>query len=301
MRSPLYYLTHSYSILTRVALLTRWFVPDKLYLKFLFRDKMGYCLNLTSPKTFSEKLQWLKLYNRRSEYTTMVDKAAVKDYVARIIGPEFIIPTIGIWNRPEEIDWDNLPNKFVLKTTHGGGNTGVVICRNKSTFNRQEAIKKLKSSLKSDIYKRWGEWPYKNVPKRVIAEEYIGLDSDTTDLCDYKFFCFNGTPKFCQVISGRGIKMCIDFFDRAWNHQPFHEPKNFPFADVEPQKPQNIESMWKAAEILSKDMAFVRIDFYDVNNRIYFGEITFYPTSGMGGFEPENYDKVIGDMIKIPV
>lgn len=276
-------------------------LPDKIYLKWMFRLKMGKKLDLRNPQTFSEKLQWLKLYNRRPEYTQMVDKYSVKDYVAKIIGDEYIIPTLGVWDKPEDIDWDSLPEKFVLKTTHGGGSSGVVICRDKSTFDRENAIKRLRFSLKKDdIYRTLKEWPYKNVVKRIIAEKYIEPKPNTNDLPDYKFFCFNGEPKYCQVISGRGAKMCIDFFDKEWKHQPFHEPRRYPFAAVEPKKPERFEKMWDLAKELAQDKAFSRIDFYEVGDNVYFGEITFYPTSGFGGFEPSNYDIIIGRLLQLP-
>lgn len=275
-------------------------LPDRLYLEILFRHRMGYRLNLNNPQTFSEKLQWLKLYNRNPEYTKLVDKYAVKDYVAGIIGEEYIIPTLGVWNKPEDIEWDKLPNQFVLKTTQGGGNSGVVICRDKTSFDKQNAIERLNESLKFDIYKIWREWPYKNVPKRVIAEKYIDPQPASLDLPDYKFFCFNGDPKYCQVISGRNEKMCIDFFDKDWKHQPFHEPKSFSFADIEPERPKNFEKMLHLAAMISKGKHFSRIDFYDVNEKVYFGEITFYPTSGMGGFDPKSWDKLFGDLITLP-
>lgn len=274
-------------------------LPDRLYLKLLFCHKMGYSLNLRSPKTFSEKLQWLKLYDRKPEYTQMVDKAAVKDYVAGIIGKEHIIQTIGVWDKTEDIDWESLPNQFVLKTTHGGGNEGVVICRDKSTFDKNDAVRKLNDSMAFDIYTYFREWPYKNVPKRIIAEQYLD-PTPNNYLLDYKFFCFSGEPKYCQVISNRDTKMCIDFFDKNWNHQPFHEPHNFPFADIEPEKPRNFDFMWRAAAKLASDKIFSRIDFYDMGNRVYFGEITFYPTSGMGGFNPKEYDLLFGNMIRLP-
>lgn len=274
-------------------------LPDRFYLRVLFRLEMGRWPNLRHPKTFSEKIQWLKLYNRRPEYTKMVDKYAVKDYVASIIGEEYVIPTLGVWNKPEEIEWDNLPNKFVLKTTHGGGNCGVVICRDKSIFDNENAIDKLNKGLRSDIYIAWKEWPYKNVPRRIIAEKYIEPQSGLNDLPDYKFFCFNGEPKYCQVISGRDTKMSIDFFDQEWKHQPFHEPHEFPFADIEPQKPKHFELMWELARKLAKGNPFSRIDFYDTGNQVLFGEFTLFPTSGMGGFCPEEYDSLLGEMINI--
>lgn len=279
------------------------FIPDSVMLRIMFRLRMGKKLNLKNPQTFSEKLQWLKLYDRKPEYTTMVDKYAVKEHVANIIGGGYIIPTLGVWDKPEDIEWDKLPNRFVLKTTHGGGGTGVVICKDKATFDKQEACKKLNESLKIDIYTLLKEWPYKNVPRRIIAEQYMEDNSQKPnvkkDLPDYKFFCFNGEPKYCQVITGRNDKMCIDFFDKDWHHQPFHEPKNYPFADVEPQRPNNYEQMWNAARELAKDKDFSRIDFYQIQDNVYFGEITFYPTSGFGGFNPENYDEILGKMITL--
>ena len=274
--------------------------PDKIYLSLKYYQAFGRWPNWKNPRTFSEKLQWLKLYDRHPEYTIMVDKYAVKEYVAGILGYEYIIPTLGIWTRPEDIDWDNLPDQFVLKTTHGGGDEGVAICRDKTIFDKQKAIDLLNDSLKTDLYKVWREWPYKNVPKRIIAEKYIEPDPIVGDLPDYKFFCFNGEPKYCQVISGRGSKMCIDFFDREWNHQPFHEPRNYPFSDMVIEKPVNLDKMWLAASTLSKGRAFSRIDFYDVNGKIYFGEITFYPTSGVGGFDPVVYDEIFGELITLP-
>lgn len=285
-----------------IVLLEHFFtwLPDKAYLKLLFRLRMGRRLNLDSPQTFSEKLQWLKLNDRNPEYIKMVDKFEVKDYVAKVLGNDFIIPTLGVWDKPEDIEWDALPVKFVLKTTHGGGSSGVIICKDKASFNRSNAIKRLKNSLRQDIYRTLKEWPYKSVKKRIIAEKYIEPNSATKDLPDYKFFCFNGQPKLCQVISGRETKKSIDFFDFKWEHQPFHEPKNYPFAEIEPSKPDALEKMWHAATKLAKDKPFSRIDFYEVGGSVYFGEITFFPTSGMGGFSPDDYDTLLGRMLTLP-
>ena len=279
----------------------RYLLPDKLYLKILFRLKMGYKLNLKNPQTFSEKIQWLKLYDRKPEYTAMVDKFEAKNYVANIIGKEYIIPTLGVWEKPEDIKWDILPQKFVLKTTHGGGSNGVIICENKNAFNKAKAIEELKKSLKQNIYINFREWPYKNIQKRINAEEYIENlnENGNADLADYKFFCFNGKPHFCQVISGRKSKMVIDFFDMDWNHQPFHEPKEFPFADILPKRPTTLNKMVELATKLSKGHAFLRVDFYEINQKIKFGELTFFPTSGMGGFSPSKWDKDLGKLIKL--
>ena len=195
-------LTRPTYLLSIIMMKCNWLFPTKLYLKWLFRLRMGYKLDLKNPKTFSEKLQWLKLYNRKPEYTQMVDKAAVKDYVAKILGKEYIIPTLGIWNKPEDIDFESLPNRFVLKTTHGGGSAGVVICKDKSTFDCKKAIRSLNKSMKQDISRELKEWPYKNVVHRIIAEEYVESRPDVDELPDYKVFCFNGKPKFCQVVTG---------------------------------------------------------------------------------------------------
>lgn len=273
------------------------FLPDKTYLKALFRVEMGYKLDLENPKTFSEKLQWLKLYDRKPEYTIMVDKYAAKDYVAKQIGKEYIIPTLGVWDRAEDIEWDKLPKRFVLKTTHDSGTA--IIVKDKDTLDKRKAKKRLNKSLRRDFYKCYREWPYKNVPRRIIAEEFLEQKIETKhkDLPDYKIFCFNGKAKYCQVISDRNEEMCIDFFDREWKHQPFHEPRNYPFAPVEPQKPKYLEQMFACAEELAKKEDFVRVDFYEVNDNVYFGEITFFPTAGFGGFDPKDYDAILGKML----
>ena len=276
-----------------------WFLfSDKTSLKIQYRIKMGRRLNLKNPKRFSEKLQWLKLYDRKPEYTKMVDKIAAKDYVASIIGNQYIIPTLGTWNHFDEIDFDTLPDKFVLKTNHGGGGSAVVICKDKSKFNKNRAKAILEHSLKHSVYSNLREWPYKNVKPMILAEQL--LEGNENEIPDYKIFCFNGEPKFCQVISGRKTKMCIDFFDHEWIHQPFHEPRDFPFASLEPQKPEHFEIMWEMARKLSKGHPFFRVDFYDINKELFFGELTFFPTSGMGGFDPDDYDEILGNMISLP-
>lgn len=283
------------AILVRVAPI----IPDKLYLKWLFRFKMGKELNLDNPQTFSEKLQWLKLYNRKPEYTQMVDKYEAKKYVANIIGEEYIIPTLGVWDRFDDIDFDTLPNQFVLKTTHGGGNTGVVICKDKSTFDIASAEKKLNKSLRNSIYLKYREWPYKDVKKRIIAEEYIKV-IENDDLPDYKFFCFNGKPEYCQLIAGRDTgTTTIDWYDKEWNHQPFHEPKDYPFSNKVQNKPHCLNEMWNLAAKLSQSQPFLRVDFYEINNTIKFGELTFFPTSGIGGFSPEEWDYKLGELIQL--
>lgn len=285
-------------------------LPDKTYLQLLYRFKMSHKLDLNHPKTFTEKIQWLKLYNRKPEYTLMVDKYAVKKYVADIIGEKYIIPTLGVWDKPEDIDWDALPNEFVLKTTHGGGSGGVVICKDKKTFDRNKAILTLRDSMNSDIYRSLREWPYKDVKKRVLAEKYMApkdmVNNPIYDLSDYKFFCFNGEPKYCQVIRDRHSKESIDFYDMNWRHQEFvglnpvtSSGKNLVNGVNPVPRPLLLDDMICVCHKLSKNMKFVRIDMYVIDNRIYFGEITFYPASGMGLFNPDKWNEELGNLISL--
>lgn len=279
-------------------LIARFYKSDEKYLKKLFRLSMGKDLNLDNPQTFSEKLQWLKLYNRKPEFTKMVDKYAVKEYVASIIGDEYIIPTLGIWNKFDDIDFDALPKQFVLKTTHGGGSGGVVVCKDKANFNIEAARKKLNRSLKSDIYINYREWPYKDVEPRIIAEKYIEV-AGHSDLPDYKFFCFNGEPKYCQVIRDRNTKETIDFYDMEWNQMPFvglNPVANNGNTLVD--KPEHLDTMISICKKLAKDIPFLRIDLYVVNHKEYFGEITFYPASGMGEFRPIEWNYKLGGLIQ---
>ena len=274
--------------------------PDKLYLKLLFRFQTGLKLDLDNPKTFCEKIQWLKLYNRNPLYTTLVDKYAVKDYVAKIIGKEHIIPILGMWNSAEQIDFDSLPNKFVLKTTNGGGGS-VLVCKNKLTLDREASIKKMGMQLKQrSIYKTYREWPYKNVPPRIIAEKH--MEDENGELNDYKFFCFNGKPQYCQVIRNRFIKETIDFYDLEWNHMSFVGLNPAVENGSNPvEKPRCLKDLIEACEKLSKDISFVRVDFFVINNQFYFGEMTFYPASGLGTFRPTEWNYHLGDLIKLPV
>ena len=274
-------------------------LPDKLYVQLMFRLKMGYWVDLKNPQTFSEKIQWLKLYNRRPEYTKMVDKYAVKDYVASMIGEEYIIPTLGVWASPEEIEWDKLPNKFVLKTTHGGGSSGVVICKDKSTFDCRKAIAKLRRSMKQDIYKYLKEWPYKDVPRRIIAEKFIEPLPEMNDLPDFKFFCFDGEVKALFIGTERQTgNVKFDYFDADFNHLDLIQ--QHPLSGKNLTKPLNFDLMKQLAGYLSKGIPQVRIDFYDVNGKIYFGEMTFYHHGGIVPFHPEKWDYQFGSWIKLP-
>ncbi len=275
-------------------------IPDALYLKCLFRLSTGKTLHLKNPQGFNEKLQWLKLYNRRPEYSQMVDKYAVKDYVAEKIGREYIIPTLGVWENFDKIDFDSLPDKFVLKTTHGGGGGGVVICRNKDTFDKADAREKLNRSMADDCFTKTREWPYKKVPHRIIAEQLIEFASDSDgDLPDYKFFCFDGEVKVLFVATDRQSgDVKFDFFDADFNHLDIVQ--SHPMSGRDIPKPKNFEKMKELASKLSQGLPHARIDLYDTGDRVYFGEITFFHHGGITPFHPEEWDLTFGSWLKLP-
>lgn len=273
-------------------------MPDRDFLEKVYAIRMGKKLNLDVPVTFNEKLQWLKLYDRNLAYTTMVDKYAVKEYVANKIGSQYVIPTLGVWDRFDDIDFDALPNRFVLKSTHDSG--GLVICRDKQRFDRKAAKKKLEKSLKRDYYLLHREWPYKNVPRRILAEAYME-DSSTGELRDYKFFCFNGVPKALFVATERqkqGEEVKFDFFDMDFHHLPIRQ--GHPNAATCPTKPKKFDEMCRLAGILSQNIPQLRVDFYEVNGNVFFGELTFSHFAGIVPFEPEGWDKILGDWIELP-
>ena len=269
---------------------------DESFLKKAFRCYMGKELNLDNPQTFNEKLQWLKLYDRKPGYTTMVDKYAVKKYVADIIGEEYIIPTLGVWNHFDEIDFDKLPNHFVLKCTHDSG--GIVICKDKNKLDLKSAKKKIEKCLKRNYYWSSREWPYKDVKPRIIAEPYME-DSNAHELIDYKFMCFNGKVKCSFTCSERFSKdgLKVTFFDKDWNVMPFE--RHYPVSKNSPKKPINYDKMIQFSEQLSKGIPFVRVDFYEINGQLYFGELTFYPGGGFEEFTPEEWDYKLGDFLKL--
>lgn len=273
-------------------------VPDKLYLSLKYYKNFGRFPNWKNPKTFTEKLQWLKLHNRKAEYTTMVDKYEVKKYVAGIIGERYIIPTLGVWDRAEDIDFDSLPDQFVLKATHDSGR--VVICKDKAKLDKRKAIEDMKLSLQRDFYAVTREWPYKNVKRRIIAEQYMEDKSQAGDLADYKFFCFNGEPKYCQVIRDRSTVETIDFYDMEWNLMPFVGLNPVAQNGVTPVvRPENLDNMIRVCKELAKDNPFVRVDLYVINGEEYFGEITFYPASGCGVFTPKEWDTKLGELVNL--
>lgn len=274
------------------------FIPDKIYLQMLYFKHFHRFINFRKPKTFNEKLQWLKLYDRRPEYTKLVDKYEVKKYVAEMIGEEYVIPTLGVWNSPEEIDFDSLPEQFVLKWNHDSGS--IVICKDKRELNKEEAIKRLQKGKKYSGFWYGREWPYKNVKPKIIAEKYME-DKNTKELRDYKFFCFNGVAKILFVATDRmneKIETKFDFFDMNYNHLDIRN--GHPNADIQPKKPVTFEEMRKLAECLSRGIPHLRVDFYEVDEKIYFGELTFSHWSGFVPFEPKEWDSILGDWINLP-
>lgn len=273
------------------------FLSDEKFLKKVFKFRMHKALDLENPQTFNEKLQWLKLYNRKKEYTKMVDKYEVKDYVVNKIGNEYIIPTLAMYEKFDDIEWDKLPNQFVIKCTHDSG--GLVICKDKNSMDIKKAKLKIRKSLKRNYFYARREWPYKNIKPRIIIEKYM-QDNKEDDLKDYKFFCFNGIAEIILVCSNRkGTFKNTDFYDSKWNLMPFtrenhtNNPKGI-------EKPKNLEKMIEIAQKLSKGIPFVRVDLYEINGKVYFGELTFFPSSGFEGFNPEEYDKILGNMLKLP-
>ena len=286
-----------YCLLRKTGILSM--LSDETSTKIEYKANMGKPLNLANPESYNEKLQWLKLYDHNPFYTKLVDKYAVKSYISTICnGGGYVIPTLGVWDRVEDIELDTLPNQFVLKTNHSGGNTGVVICRDKSTFDFEEAKRKLEKSLATDMYKVSREWPYKNVKRCILAEEYME-DKKTGELRDYKFFCFNGEPKALFVASGRQnhSEPFFDFFDMDYNHLDLKCPH--PQADIIPEKPESFEEMKELARKLSKGLPHVRVDLYEINGKPYFGELTLYHWEGLMPFYPESWNYKFGEWLDI--
>lgn len=271
-------------------------LPDKLFIQLKFFKNFHRLPNLKHPKTFNEKLQWLKLYDRNPYYTKLVDKYEVKKIVAELIGEQYIIPTLGVWDSAEDIDFEKLPDKFVLKATHDSGR--VIICKDKSKLDIAKAREEMTYSLKRDFYALTREWPYKNVPRRIIAEAFI--EDKSGDLKDYKFFCFNGKVEFFKVDFDRFTGHKANYYDTNWNIQPFEEIVCPSDKSKIHEKPENFDKMIEFAEILAKGLPFSRIDFYNNEGNIYFGETTFFPNSGMGKFNPEEADNKLGALIKLP-
>lgn len=275
--------------------LLNW-MPDKPYLQIFYYAEFGKFIDFKNPKTFNEKLNWLKLYYRRPDFITLVDKYEVKKYIADKIGGQHVIPTLGVWDKFEDINFNELPNQFVLKCTHDSG--GLVVCKDKSKLNLKEVKAKIEKSLTNNYYLWTREWPYKGVKPRIIAEKYME-DQETGELRDYKFFCFNGEPKLMFVASERGLKNTkFDFYDMQFHHMNIVQ--HYPNSEYSIEKPEHFEKMVMLAEKLSAGFPHVRVDFYEANGQVYFGEMTFYHFGAIVPFETEEWDKKIGDWLVLP-
>ena len=270
---------------------------DKKYIEYVYQEKMHKRLDLENPKTFNEKLQWLKLHDKNSLYTTLVDKEKVKYYIKEVLSEDYVIPLLGVYEKVEDIDFDKLPDKFVLKTTHDSGT--YIICDNKKEFDKEKAIKKLKKRLKRKYFYLWREWPYKNVKPKVIAEKYVA-DKDN-QLNDYKFYCFNGKSDYVMVCTDRRTtKPKFYYFNRQWQLQRNMSSDGMETEeDFYLEKPINLEKMFNIAEKLSKDFTFVRLDLYNVDGKIYFGEFTFYPSAGFDNTRLEYCENIFSNKLEI--
>ncbi|MCM1140281.1 MAG: glycosyl transferase [Muribaculum sp.] len=274
------------------------FLPDKIYLKII-APLAGLKLDFDNPQTLEEKLQWMKIYDRNPLYTTLVDKVKVKDWVAERIGDKYIIPTLAVYDKAEDVDFAALPNKFVIKCNHNSG-LGMYICKDKATMDEDKVRRNLKKGLRENYYLLSKEWPYKNVPRKILVEQFMENEGED-DLADYKWFCFNGKPMYSQVIRNRNSNETIDFYDVDWNHMEFvgltRGVKN---GLTEVARPIKLDEMIQIATKLSQGLPFARVDLYNVNGDVYFGEITFFPNSGYGHFSPEIWDYHLGALINLP-
>lgn len=275
-------------------------LPDTLYLKIRYRLIMGRKLDLDNPKSFNEKLNWLKVYYRNPICSKLVDKSTVKDYVSGKIGKEYIIPTYGVWDKFSEIDFNSLSNEFVLKSTNGGGGTGVIICRDKSSFDRKSAQFQLEKSMSTN-YKIQREWVYYDVKPRIIAEELIKY-SGNEGLADYKLLCFNGEPRLLFYVTDRYSKqenVKFDWYDMDLNHLPI-KSLGYQNASIELPYFKEFDLMKELARKLSSGFPFVRVDFYCVNHKVYFGEMTFFHDGAFVPIVPYEWELEIGSWLNLP-
>lgn len=272
-------------------------IPDKTYLRLIYRAETGEKLNISNPKKYNEKIQWLKLYNRVPKYTKYVDKYLVRSFIEQKLGTKHLIPLIGVYESAEEIDWDHLPDQFVLKCTHGSGTN--IICTDKRELDIEKCKKKLNNWLQKSWFWHGREWPYKNVKPRIICEEYM-LDNDE-QLKDYRIFCFNGSPKFITVdfdiIDKTNTRR--NLYDLKWNLLEYGitYPREL---NYKVSKPKKLDKMLEFSKILSKNIPHVRVDFYSIDEEIYFGEMTFYHQVGLGKIYPEEFEFKMGDWIELP-
>ena len=271
-------------------------VPNVFFIKKQFKRKLGYSLEINNPTTFNEKIQWLKLNYKKPEITMAADKYEVREYIKEKIGENYLIPLWEIFDDYKKINFVTLPNSFALKATHGSGWN--IICHNKNKLNFKQLNRTLKYWQKTSYYQFGKEWAYKNIKPRFICERLI-LDENNKSPMDYKFFCFNGVPRFIQIDIDRFETHKRLFYDVKWNKQPFGLLYDIPDFELDP--PNNLSLMVNLAEKLASDFPFVRVDFYNLNGKIFFGELTFYPENGTGVFIPQNWDHKFGELLKLPI
>lgn len=274
------------------------YLPPKIAIEQKFYYCFGKKLDLKNPRTYNEKLQWLKLYDKHPEYSQLVDKIEAKKYVANIIGEEYIIPTLDVYEKVEDIDWEKLPNQFVIKTNHGCGR--MIICKDKSKLNIEEEKEMLRKALKQDYSRMNNEYPYRYVHRRMLLEPY--MEDETGELRDFKFFCFDGEPFCLFVASDRGkvgVETKFDFYDMDWNFLPF--TNGHPNSGRLMSPPQHFNEMKEIARELSKGFPHIRVDLYNINGKIYFGELTLFHWSGLKPFVPEKWDFILGEKLKLPL
>lgn len=262
------------------------------YINFMekeFRRYLGYDLHLEHPVTFNEKLQWLKVHYRDPIMTQCADKYEVRKLVEDKLGGKYLVPLYGVYDHAEDIDLDSLPNQFVLKPNHSSGR--VILCRDKSKLNWRKNVKILSEWLRENYYYQGGEWVYKKIKPKIICEHLL-----RGEMIDYKFLCFHGEPKMLFTCSERESALKVTFFDMNFKKLPFI--RKYPSSD-KVKKPAFFDDMVRCAKILSKEFPFVRVDFYENEGRLYFGELTFFPGNGMEWFEPIEWDKKVGDLLDL--
>lgn len=298
-----------FSSLFKLNVWKNWFLQrsiaaalsDETYIKMRFELKLGRPLDLNDPKTMNEKLQWMKLFDRQPKYTMMADKYAVRAYIAEVLGEEYLIPLLGVWDDPEQIDFDKLPNQFVLKCNHNSG-LGMCICKDKAKLDIPKVKKELKKGLRQNYYLCGREWPYKDIKRRIIAEKYMTDSPDSTDFTDYKFYCFNGYVDCVVACYERSTgDPKFYFFDKNWELKRYNKRGKAAPEGFTMPKPENMDKMFAIAEKLSKDVGspFLRVDLYNSNGQIYFGELTFFPDSGFDANRLPEMDRYFGDLIKL--
>lgn len=292
------YLLHPVQLFSKIVQRVFLRISAKKRIEDIWKRTMDYQLDLDNPKTFNEKIQWIKLYHRNPMYTRLADKYLVKEWVRDTIGEQYVIPNYGVYRSFDEINFNELPNQFVLKCNHDCGS--VIVCTDKSKFDKDKARSILEKGLGRDFSKLYEEWGYKNIPRRIIAEKYM-KEGDGIGITDYKFFCFNGEPKFLYVSYGLSDwrTASINYLNIDWTPAPFHRPDFSEFSTL-PPKPDKFDDMVRVSRILSKDFSMVRVDLYQIDGQVYVSEMTFTPGAGFDKFEPQEWDRKIGDMFSLP-